>query len=230
MTPFAPRLIDELQAYDSATIANAIEHFEVRDPTSGYANNQLVCQMPEIARPMVGYAITATADSTTPGDRRSSRVDDLVDLVHAAPKPAILALKHIGHERQRCCLFGDMFCTILQQLGCVALVTDANGRDRSGIRERTPDFHVFSSGWVVSHGYPAYLDFNTTVSICGLTIAPGDLLHGDESGLVSIPRDIAERVPERAREVRREEAEYFDFLQSERFSMAELRRRIVPHE
>lgn len=230
MAPFAPRLIDELQAYDSATIANAIEHFEVRDPTSGYANNQLVCQMPEIARPMVGYAITATADSTTPGDRRTSRVDDLVDLVHAAPKPAILALKHIGHERQRCCLFGDMFCTILQQLGCVALVTDANGRDRSGIRERTPDFHVFSSGWVVSHGYPAYLDFNTTVSICGLTIAPGDLLHGDESGLVSIPRDIAERVPERAREVRREEAEYFDFLQSERFSMAELRRRIVPHE
>ena len=123
-----------------------------------------------------------------------------------------------------------MFCTILQQLGCIALVTDANGRDRSGIRERTPDFHVFSSGWVVSHGYPAYLDFNTTVSICGLTIAPGELLHGDESGLVSIPRDIAERVPERAREVRREEAEYFDFLQSERFSMEELRRRIVPHE
>ena len=230
MAPFAPRLIDELQAYDSATIANAIEHFEVRDPTSGYANNQLVCQMPEIVRPMVGYAITATADSTTPGDRRTSRVDDLVDLIHAAPKPAILAIKHIGHERQRCCLFGDMFCTILQQLGCVALVTDANGRDRSGIRERTPDFHVFSSGWVVSHGYPAYLDFNTTVSICGLTIAPGDLLHGDESGLVSIPRDIAERVPERAREVRREEAEYFDFLQSERFSMAELRRRIMPHE
>ena len=101
MAPFAPRLIDELQEYDSATIANAIEHFEVRDPTSGYANNQLVCQMPEIARPMVGYAITATADSTTPGDRRTSRVDDLVDLVHAAPKPAILALKHIGHERQR---------------------------------------------------------------------------------------------------------------------------------
>ena len=38
------------------------------------------------------------------------------------------------------------------------------------------------------------------------------------------------RERERAREVRREEAEYFDFLQSERFSMAELRRRIVPHE
>ena len=225
-----PDLIQSLRQFDSASIANAIEHFEVRDPTSGFASNQLVCQMPEIGHPMVGYAVTATADSTTPGDARTSRVDDLVDLVHAAPKPAVLVIKHVGHQRQRCCLFGDMFCTILQQLGCVALVTDANGRDRSGIRERTPDFHVFSSGWVVSHGYPAYLNFNTTVSICGLTIAPGDLLHGDESGLVSIPRDIAERVPERAREVRREEAEYFDFLQSERFSMEELRRRIVPHE
>ena len=225
-----PRLIEDLRHFDSATIANAIEHFEVRDPTTGYADHRLVCQMPEIPHPMVGYAITATADTTTPGDRRTSRVDDLVDLILAAPQPCILAIQHVGHERKRCCLFGDMFCTILRQLDCVGLVTDANGRDRSGIRERTPDFHVFSSGWVVSHGYPAYIDFNTTVSICGLTISPGDILHGDESGLVSIPHAIAADLPARARRVREEEAEYFDFLQSDRFSIKELRRRIVPHE
>ncbi len=228
--PPDPRLIKELRRYDSATIANAIEHFEVRDPTTGYADNRLVCQMPEIPHPMVGYALTATADTTTPGDQRTSRVDDLVDLVHAAAQPCVVAVQHVGHQRGRCCLFGDMFCTILQQLDCVGLVTDANGRDRSGIRQRTPDFHVFSSGWVVSHGYPAYIDFNTTVSIRGLTIAPGDLLHGDESGLVSIPPSIAADLPRRAEGVRREEAEYFDFLQNERFSMEELRRRIVPHE
>jgi regulator of RNase E activity RraA len=102
--------------------------------------------------------------------------------------------------------------------------------DRSAIRQRTPDFHVFSTGWVVSHGYGTYLDFDVTVSICGLTISPSDLLHGDESGLVSVPIDIAADVVMRAEAVGEEEAEYFDFLESNRFSMEELKRRIIPHE
>ena len=186
--------------------------------------------MPEIATPMVGYAVTVTADTTTPGDRRSSRVDDLVEAIDAAPKPSVLVVQHVGHDRKRCCLFGDMFCTIVHKLGCVGFVTDANGRDRSAIRQRTPDSHVFSTGWVVSHGYGVYIDFDVTVSICGLTISPGDLLHGDESGLVSVPTDIAADVVKRAEAVSEEEAEYFDFLESDRFNMAELKRRIIPHE
>ena len=226
----SPQLVEALRQHDSATVANAIEHFEVRDPTMGYANNELICQMPEIAAPMVGYAITVTADTTTPGDTRTSRVDDLVEAIDAAPKPSVLVVQHVGHDRKRCCLFGDMFCTIASKLGCVGFVTDANGRDRSAIRQRTPDFHVFSAGWVVSHGYGVYLDFNVTVSICGLTISPGDLLHGDESGLVSVPIDIAADMVKRAETVHEEEAEYFDFLESDRFNMAELKRRIIPHE
>ena len=197
----SPQLTDALRQFDSATVANAIEHFEVRDPTTGYANNELICQMPEIVAPMVAYAITVTADTTTPGDTRTSRVDDLVEAIDAAPKPSVLVVQHVGHDRKRCCLFGDMFCTVAQKLGCVGFVTDANGRDRSAIRQRTPDFHVFSTGWVVSHGYGTYLDFDVTVSICGLTISPSDLLHGDESGLVSVPIDIAADVVMRAEAV-----------------------------
>ena len=63
-----------------------------------------------------------------------------------------------------------------------------------------------------------------------MTFAPGDLLHGDESGLVSIPKALAEATARRAREVQAEEAEYFDFLAGDRFSLEELRRRIIPHE
>ena len=224
------RLARDLRRFDSATMANAIEHFGVRDPTAGYATGELVCQTPEAAAPMVGYAVTCTVDTTTPGDGRPARVDELVELVAAAPGPVVLVAQHVGHDRRRACIFGDMFCTILDKLGCVGLVTDANGRDRRGIRQRTPDFQVFSTGWVVSHGYPAYIDFNTTVSICGLSIAPGDLLHGDESGLVSVPAAIAGEVGARAQEVVAEEEEYFKFLQSDGFTLQELKQRINPHD
>ena len=136
-----------------------------------------------------------------------------------APKPSVLVVQHVGHDRKRCCLFGDMFCTIASKLGCVGFVTDANGRDRSAIRERTPDFHVFSTGWVVSHGYGVYIDFNVTVSVCGLTISPGDLLHGDESGLVSVPIDIAADVVKREAVQRRKQ-----FVREDRFNMQSISR------
>lgn len=226
----SPHTIEALRLVDSATISNAIEHFEVRDPTTGYATNELICQTPEVTERMVGYAITCTADTTTPGDKRPSRVDQLVGLIDAAPKPSVLVAQHVGHEQKRCCLFGDMFCSALQRLGCVGIVTDANGRDRSGIRQRTTQFHVFSTGWVVSHGYGVFIDFNITVSICGLTIRPGDLLHGGESGLVRIPIDIADDVVKRAQAVSEQEAEYFEFLESDAFTIKELKRRIIPHE
>ncbi len=225
-----PKLIEDLRGFDSATISNAIEHFEVRDPTMGFANNELICQLPEIGAPMVGYALTATADSTTPGDKRTSRVDDLVAHIDAAPNPVILVVQHVGHDRKRCCLFGDQFCTIAEKLGAVGLVTDANCRDRTGIRKRTPNFHIFAAGWVVSHGYGAFLDFNINIEVGGLTIAPGDLLHGDESGLVSVPKDIAEDVVNRAKDVIKEEADYFDFLKSDDYTFEKLKGRIVPHE
>ena len=228
--PLSPSIIETLRQFDSATVANAIEHFEVRDPTTGYATNELVCQTPEIAKPMVGYAITCTLDTTTPGDQRPSGIGELVGLIDAAPKPAVLVAQHVGHERRRCCLFGDMFCTSLEKLGCAGIVTDSNGRDRIAIRRRTPEFHVFSTGWVVSHGYGVYIDLNVTVSICGLTIRPGDLLHGDESGLVSVPIEIAEDIGKRAQEVGQDEADFFDFLESNEFTVEELKRRITPHE
>ena len=146
----------------------------------------------------------------------------VIELIEAAPKPSVLVAQHVGHGRKRCCWFGDILCASLDKLGCVGIVTDANGRDRSGIRGRAPEFHAFSSGSVVSHGYSIFIDLDITVSICGLTIQPGDLLHDDESGLVSVPIDIAEDVVKQAGAVRQKEAEHFDFLESDAFTIEAL--------
>ena len=224
----SPKVIEQLRGYDSPTVANAIEHFEVRDPATGYATNELICQTPWAKAPMVGYAVTCTADTTTPGDKRPQRVTDIVNLVEQAPKPTVLVIQHVGHERQRACLIGDMWCTIMDKLGCVGIATDCNARDLEGIHQRTPEFQLFTTGTVVSHGFGVYMNLNTTVSVCGLTVSPGDLLHGDVSGVVSVPTDVAEATVKRAQEVRKFEAEYFDFLDSDRFNMDELRRRIQP--
>ena len=65
----SPKQIEALGRIDSPTVSNAIEAFGVRDPTDGYASLELRCLFPDLG-PMVGYAVTCTADSTTPGGPR----------------------------------------------------------------------------------------------------------------------------------------------------------------
>ena len=178
---------------------------------------------------MIGYAVTCTADTVSPGESRPSQMDHVWDLVHESAKPAVLVVQYVGSDPKKSCFFGDMSATGLHRLGAAGAVTDGGNRDKAGIARRAPGFHVFSPGWVVSHGRGAFLDFNVNVTVCGLNIAPGDLLHGDANGLLTIPHEIAAEVPEKAREVLAGEAGYFEFLESDSFSYEEWKRRLASH-
>lgn len=221
--------IEALRQIDSATVANAIEHFGVRDQVTGYASMELRCQFPD-HKPMVGFAVTATHDTTSAGDDRLMRLHDVMDMVLDAPNPTVLAVQYMGADRMRSCLAGDMFCSAIQKLGAVGLVTDLGSRDFAGIRQRAPGFHLFCPGAVVSHGYGVYIDLDITVSVCGLTIQPGDLLHGDANGIVSIPLAIVDDLVEQAKNVLATETSYFDFLASDDYNYAGLKARMGRHE
>ena len=61
----------ELRQVDSATIANAIEPFNVRDKTEGYLGSNVRSLFSDFSEPMVGYAVTVKGDSTTYGRTRN---------------------------------------------------------------------------------------------------------------------------------------------------------------
>ena len=208
-----PEAVEALSRIDSPTVANAIETFHVRDRTEGYASMALRCQLPELG-PMVGYAVTCTVDSTTSGPARPSRRREFFEAVVASPKPVVVVIQAVGPEPTRTCVAGDLAVTTYRTLGAVGLVTDGGIRDLEGIRRQAPGFQVFAAGAVVSHGSLARVDVNTRVTVGGLTVEPGDLLHGDMSGLVSVPLDIAESIVEQARRVLEAEAETFEFLRA----------------
>ena len=226
MNPLSVEQLEAMRRIDSPTVANAIEFFKVRDPTSGYASMELHCRFPQLPS-MVGYAVTCTADSTTPAPKQKSVRDDLFEAIHAAPKPAIVVIKDVGPNRLRSCHAGDVLSSIFFKLGAVGLVTDGGVRDLAGIHERVPDFQVFSAGQVVSHGLPVFLEIGVTVSVFGLTVRPGDLLHGDANGLVSIPADIADQVAAQAQKVWDRESGIVAYLNDPNFSLGELGKRLA---
>ena len=223
--PLPTEIIDELRKFDSPTLSNAIERLNVRDRTDGFASMEIRCQFPELG-PMVGYAVTCTANGTYPGESLPNKLNDLIDAVAAAPKPAVVVIQNTGHDRLRSCFIGDMICSVYHKLGGAAVVTDGGIRDLEGIRKRAPGFQVFAPGCVVSHGNVVMLEVGVRVSVGGLTIEPGDLLHGDESGVLLIPNDRAEDVLEKARLVRKIESELFDYVEQDSVSVEDLKRRL----
>jgi 4-hydroxy-4-methyl-2-oxoglutarate aldolase len=174
-----------LRAVDSATVANAIEALGVRDPAEGYADLRLRCLVAQ-CEPMVGYAVTVKVDSTTPGltpDR--SRLSGLLAAVEQAPKPCVVVIEEAGAAPERGCHMGDVVATMLARLGVVGAVSGSGIRDLAGIRE--VGLTAFALGTVVGRGPWTIMAVGVDVEVAGLRVRPGDLLHGNRDGLVSVP-------------------------------------------
>lgn len=224
--------IEKLRSIDSPTISTAIESFKVRDDTDGYASSELKCLRPEL-KPMIGYAITVNVDSTTPASLEKRTVtekfEEILDLIKNSPKPVVIVYKNVGPQRDKCCMVGDMVALGFSSIGAAGVVTDGCIRDLTGMKKNAENFQIFATGLVVSHGVPNILEIGNTVNICGLTIKPGDLLHGDESGLLKIPFefiDIKELI-NRCEQILLHEKKYFDFMHSSKFSFEEMKKWFV---
>ncbi len=90
-----------------------------------------------------------------------------------------------------------------------------------------PGFHVFAAGAVVSHGNAAIIEVGVPVTVASLVIKPGDLLHGDESGLLSVPNNLVEAIIGKAEQIRKTEQEWTDYVRSASFNLEEMKQRFV---
>src|SRR6185503_16349191 len=167
------------------TIANAIEAFDVRDRTEGYVSHRIRCLFPEMGV-LCGYAVTATIDTTTPGGPKArAGALRLYEALAAAPKPAVVVLEAVGPRLAYSCVVGGIMATVMRRLGAGGLLSNGGVRDLADMRGL--GFRLFAPGTVVSHGTIDILEVGQPVVIDGLAIRPGDLLHGDENGLVLVP-------------------------------------------
>jgi 4-hydroxy-4-methyl-2-oxoglutarate aldolase len=219
--PLTLEQLDELRRIDSPTIANAIEMFRVRPRIEGFAGWDLRCAFPELGS-MVGYAVTCTADTTTEVRSEDRGLMPLWAAIEAAPKPVVLVIKDVGPERDRSCHMGEVMATTAKALGAVGCISDGGLRDVAEVRA-LGGFQYFCPGFVVSHGNPFILDVNVPVTLEGMAVNPGDLVHGDVNGVLVIPESIADRVAAEAERVRAAEREVLDFVRSPGLTVEKLR-------
>lgn len=215
-------VLDALRAIDTCVVSNAIETFELRLRNTGFADARIRCMFDDLP-PVVGYAATARLRSGDPPVSGGAYHDrgDWWNSILQVPAPRIVVLEDMDKPPGVGAFLGDMHAAILNALGCVGYVTD--GAVRELPRVRALGFQLFAGNVAVSHAYAHIFDFGSPVKIGGLEVKPGDLLHGDRHGILTVPNEIAPQIPGVAARLQRAEQRIIDFCRSKDFSVDRLR-------
>jgi regulator of RNase E activity RraA len=84
-------------------------------------------------------------------------------------------------------------------------------------------FHFFAGSVGLSHSYVHIVQIDGPVEVGGLKVMPGDLLHGDCHGVLSIPKEIAAEIPAAAAKIIAQEQKLIALCRSRKFSLEKLR-------
>lgn len=223
-----PAQLEQFRRLSTCVVASAIETFHVRLPNTGFADSTIRCIFEE-QPPMIGYAATARIRSSNPPMEPNKSFDyydrtDWWNNIMTVPAPRVVVIEDVDEPAGLGAFIGEVHANILLSLGCVGIVTNGAVRDLPDIRPT--EFQMFAGNVAVSHAYAHLFDFGGAIQVGGLRIRPGDLIHGDCHGVQTIPLEIADKVPEVAREVRQRRQHLIGLRRSADFSLEKLRQAI----
>ncbi len=217
MQSVSPQPLEELKTFGTPSVCNAIETFKVRSRSEGFTDGSIRCQFPDLGR-MVGHAATATIRTAERGDRRPA--EELWRHVLAIPEPRIIVVQDLDEPAGVGSFWGEVHANLFKALGCLGAITNGSARDLDEVRGTS--FHLFAGSVVVSHAYAHIVDVGCQVTVGGLRVEPGDLLHADRHGVVQVPFEIVDRLPEAVRQIEAGEREVIALCRAADFTPEKL--------
>jgi len=195
------KLFAELSKIDTPSITNAIATYP-QDPLclglynpwseNWYTDQTIRCMYPELGR-TVGYAVTCVFGLPDPNFARLTFLD-VLDALEASKQPTILILqqKFPPELFHKAGLAGGVMTSAMKAVGCQGVISNGPSRDIDEIRPMK--FQYMLSGVTPGHGDMAVHAVNVPVSVAGMDVSPGEIIHMDENGACKFPSDKLEAV------------------------------------
>ena len=199
-----------LKKYDTPTICNVVELFDLCPRTAYYMDKRIQACYPKLP-PMVGYASTATFRSAFPPTSGNvySGLDQQVAAFADIPGPPIVVFQDLDSPVMSA-TFGEVMCTTYKAFGAAGLITSGAARDLDQVEAMS--FPCFADGAICAHGNCHILEIHVPVHIGGIQVTPGQLLHGDRNGVTTIANEIASEVAHSCAELVAAEQIVLDYL------------------
>ena len=195
MTPklhpqLTPGLLDLLRSVDTPTVCNAIETAQGKRGFQGFTRGTMLCSAPADP-PVIGFAVTAKIAALTPPDQppeviRACRMAYYRAMAEGA-RPAVAVIEDTDFPTCVGAFWGEVNTTVHSGLGLAGALTNGVMRD---LGDMAPGFPVIAGSIGPSHAFVRVTDIGTPVTIFGLSVAPGELIHADRHGAVVIPLEV----------------------------------------
>jgi regulator of RNase E activity RraA len=210
-------VIEALRAWDTPALSNALDALRIRPHNTGYSNGSI--QRVTGAAPMVGRAVTARMVAREPG-ADGVPVSQLHNAIADNDGPVVVVIQDCDEPAGAGAFLGEVNGSLLAALNIQGLVTNGRVRDASELR-RFP-YAVYASGLCVGRSYMRLIEVGTEVTVAGMTVRPGDLLHGDEHGVLQIPAEAVPDLNDKAESIRDDEQAVVAWSRSTDFTIEEL--------
>ncbi|WP_282052969.1 RraA family protein [Phaeobacter inhibens] len=182
-----PTLLDLLRQVDTPTVCNAIEVAEGKRGFNAFTRGTMLASAPE-AGAMVGYArtarISALAPPTEPPEVIKARRMDYYRHMASGPRPAVTVVEDVDFPNCIGAYWGEINTTVHKGFGISGALTNGVMRDLGDLPEGFP---VIAGSIGPSHGFVHVKEIATPVTVFGLQIRDGDLVHADRHGALVIP-------------------------------------------
>jgi len=176
-----------LRSIDTPTVCNLIEIVKPESRGSGYTVTHLHCPFPDLP-PMVGFAKTVTIRSRNAvgGPSYMAKRMDYLDYVAGEPRPSVVMIEDKDQPAGYGAFWGEVQTNVHKALGCLGTVTNGSIRDIAQVAE---GFQMLAGSITPSHAYVHVVEFGVPVTIHGMEVNSGDLIHADRHGAVVVPTD-----------------------------------------
>jgi regulator of RNase E activity RraA len=194
---------ERLNRIDTPTITNVVASYHkdeenclgLYDPwtINWYTDDSIRCMYPELGA-RSGYAVTCVYGP--PNDYTRLGFGDVLRAIEKSPKPVILCIRQDFPEalKRKNGLCGGNMMTAMKVLGAVGVISDGPSRDVDEIRPMGMQYLI--TGTSPGHGAFSVKAVNVPVRLCGMDVAPGEIVHMDENGACKFPADQVEKVCE----------------------------------
>ncbi|TNF17949.1 MAG: RraA family protein [Rhodobacteraceae bacterium] len=186
-------LLTLLRSVDTPTVCNAIEVAQGKRGFDDFTRGTMLSSDPEGV--VVGYAVTAKisalAPPTEPAEVIRTRRMAYYKAMAEGPKPSVVVVEDVDFPECIGAYWGEVNTTVHKGFGMSGALTNGVMRD---LGDLAPDFPVIAGSIGPSHGFVHVTELGTPVTIFGLTVAQGDLVHADRHGAVVIPAEIVDEI------------------------------------
>jgi regulator of RNase E activity RraA len=213
VTPTADQL-EALARWDTPALSNALDSLRLRPHHTGYTDGSIARLTGDA--PMVGTAITAKMAAREPGED-GIPVARLHALVAAVDGPVVVVLEDIDEPPGAGAFLGEVNGSLLAALQIRGFVTNGRVRDIAELRELA--FPVYAQGLCVARAHMRLVEVGAPVSVAGLAVQSGDVIHGDEHGVLQLPLAALPVIVDKADQIREEEQSVVAWSRSREFTV-----------